>query len=190
LKSQSVIVAIGHTAATLRDAESGILAGAELVTHFTNAMEKLAPHSFAEYLLNNTELPVELILDGVHVSEEVSKQLITRFSDRTILVTDAMSAAGCGDGKYQIGNLEVDVRDAIARLESNGALAGSTLTMKRAFLLSLQSGASLESAVRMSSFNAAQLLKRDHLGISVGAPADILKFDERNGQLSVLEVSP
>ncbi|KGA16815.1 hypothetical protein GM50_13415 [freshwater metagenome] len=45
-----------------------------------------------------------------------------------------MSAAGSSDGKYKIGGLEVEVKDSIARLTSNGSLAGSTLTMEEAFL--------------------------------------------------------
>ena len=188
LKSNSVLVAIGHTASTFQDGEAGLLKDADLVTHFTNAMEKLRPGSFSEYLLDKSELPLELILDGVHVSEDVSKKLLYDYSNRIILVTDAMSAAGCGDGKYRIGNLEVDVRESVARLESSGALAGSTLTMKRAFLHALQQGASLESAVAMTSGNAARLLKRERIGISVGSASEILVFNESSNELSLLEV--
>jgi len=75
---------------------------------------------------------LELIVDGHHVSREDIATIADVASERFIMVTDAMAAAGQPDGNYMIGSLEVEVVDGTARLKSNRALAGSTLTMNRA----------------------------------------------------------
>jgi N-acetylglucosamine-6-phosphate deacetylase len=71
-------------------------------------------------------------VDGHHVSRQDIDLIAEVAGNRMIFVTDAMAAAGQPDGGYNIGNLEVVVASGIARLKSNGALAGSTLTMQGA----------------------------------------------------------
>ena len=75
---------------------------------------------------------VEAISDGVHLHPEVLRWVAASAPGRFALVTDAMGAAGSGDGDYVLGPAAVEVRDGVARLVSNGAIAGSTLTMDRA----------------------------------------------------------
>ena len=70
--------------------------------------------------------------------------------DRLVFITDAMSATGQSDGDYLIGSLAVVVEDGVARLKSNGALAGSTLTMSKAVANARKFGVS-EEVVRNSS---------------------------------------
>lgn len=181
--SQGVIAAIGHTDSSPDQCAAAIEAGASVVTHFNNAMNKRksSPLSAADFLLENSQLPLEVILDGVHLSEDVTAELLGKYSDKLIAVTDAMSAAGCADGNFQIGNLNVTVKNQIARLESNGALAGSTLTMKRVFQSLIESGVDINTAVNITSTNAANLLKNEKIGrIEIGAKAELLHFQEGN----------
>ena len=190
LSSQGVIAAIGHTNANPNQMELAIAAGASVVTHFNNAMQKLdsSDKSSAHYLLDNEVISLEAIFDGVHLQESVEKSLLKDFNSRTIAVTDAMSAAGCGDGNYLIGNLPVVVRNDVARLEDGGALAGSTLTMDRVFLNLVHSGATLEDAVLMTSQNAADLLGIHQIGrIEVGAIADLLEY-QKDGVITRVEL--
>ena len=134
LSKSDVLAAIGHSAGDYDDAIKAVEAGASLVTHFSNGMSKLrdGEKTFATALLYESSIPLELIVDGHHVSREDVVAIAEVASDRIVFVTDAMSAAGQPDGNYMIGSLEVEVVDATARLKSNGALAGSTLTMNRA----------------------------------------------------------
>lgn len=134
LSSQKVIAAIGHSDGTYDDALRAVEAGAGLVTHFSNGMSKLkdGERTFATALLNETDLPLELILDKYHVSENDVDAISKVAPKRIVLVTDAMAAAGQPDGDYTIGELDVVVENEVARLKSNGALAGSTLTMVQA----------------------------------------------------------
>ena len=186
LVSEGVIAAIGHSDADADTARAAIEAGAQVVTHFTNAMAKMVGgESMATEVLAAPEIALELINDGTHVPTDVVATMVKQALDRTILVTDAMSAAGCDDGKYLIGELEVEVKDSLARLVSNGALAGSTLTMERAFINFINKDRSdLISAVHASSTLAAEVLGlKDAGSISVGKKANILAFDGKKIEL-------
>jgi N-acetylglucosamine-6-phosphate deacetylase len=141
--------------------------------------------SMATEVLEDSDISLELINDGTHVPVDVIEVLKKNAMDRTILVTDAMSAAGGNDGKYLIGELEVEVKDSIARLVSNGALAGSTLTMERAFINFInKGGVSIVDAVHASSTRAAHVFGLKNEGsISIGKKANILHFDGKKIEL-------
>lgn len=189
LLSQGVVAAIGHTAATPLEVKAAIDAGAQVVTHFNNAMVKmdLTVDSAAEYLLKHSSLPLEVILDNEHLSAEVSKCLTGDYSSRSIAVTDAMSAAGCGDGEYFIGELEVEVKGNVARLKDGDALAGSTLTMDRAFFNILESGSSISDAVNITSRNAGALFPRlKRSDFYVGSALDFLILSDSQRELKRL----
>ena len=180
LTSQGIVAAIGHSDADADTARAAIDAGAKVVTHFTNAMAKMVGgQSMATEVLDDSDISLELINDGTHVPTDVIEALKKSALDRTVLITDAMSAAGSIDGKYQIGDLEVEVKDSIPRLVSNGSLAGSTLTMERAFLNFLnKDGTNIVDAVHASSTRASQVFGLNNVGsISVGKKANILNFD-------------
>lgn len=186
LTSMGIIAAIGHSDANAELTQKAIEAGAQVVTHFTNAMSKdLSSESMATFALNNSSIALELINDGAHVSKDVITKIIENALQRTILITDAMSAAGALDGMYSIGGLDVEVKDSIARLVSNGSLAGSTLTMEQAFLNFIKKdGISLINAVNAASTLPAKLLKLKDVGsISVGKKANILHFYEEKIEL-------
>jgi N-acetylglucosamine-6-phosphate deacetylase len=186
LASQGIIAAIGHSDADADTARAAIDAGAKVVTHFTNAMAKMVGgQSMATEVLEDSDISLELINDGTHVPVDVIEVLKKNAMDRTILVTDAMSAAGGNDGKYLIGELDVEVKDCIARLVSNGALAGSTLTMERAFINFINKDrVDIVDAVHASSTRAAHVFGLKNVGsISVGKKADILHFDGKKIEL-------
>ena len=180
LSSQGIVAAIGHSDADAATTKRAITAGAQVVTHFSNAMSKnLTGESMATHVLNDSTIALELINDGVHVPKEVIEAVVAKALQRTILITDAMSAAGSSDGMYSIGGLEVEVKDSIARLKWNNSLAGSTLTMEQAFLNFInKDGVSLIDAVHASSTLPAKLLNLEKIGsIAVGNKANILHFD-------------
>ncbi len=133
LAESGVTAAIGHSSGGYEDALQAIDSGAGLVTHFSNGMSKLedGERNFASALLYESELPLELILDGHHISERDVRTILEAASERIVLITDAISSSGVGDGDYKIGNLEVEVIDSVARLKGSGKLAGSTLTMNQ-----------------------------------------------------------
>ena len=135
LRDLGVTVAVGHSNATAAEAISAISAGATVVTHMFNGLPGLDHRSgtITNALLINPDIYFELILDGVHVTHSAVELLLQLAPGRIILVTDAMAAAGGGDGDYTIGDLAVKVENGVATLASNGSLAGSTLTMDAAY---------------------------------------------------------
>ncbi|MFH8467442.1 N-acetylglucosamine-6-phosphate deacetylase [Streptomyces sp. NPDC017991] len=136
LVEHGVIAAIGHTDATYEQTVEAIDAGATVATHLFNAMPVLGhrtPGPIAA-LLEDERITVELINDGIHL-HPASLQLAFHHAGggRVAFITDAMDAAGFGDGRYMLGPLEVEVADGVARLVEGGSIAGSTLTLDRAF---------------------------------------------------------
>jgi len=98
---------------------------------------------------------------------------------RSVLITDAMAAAGMGDGDYGLGGMTVEVRGGVARLAGNGSIAGSTLTMAAAVKFVVdQVGLSLDDAVQMASVTPASVLGHYDIGvIEPGRHADLTVLD-------------
>jgi N-acetylglucosamine-6-phosphate deacetylase len=177
-----VIVAVGHTDATYEQTRAAIDAGATVGTHLFNAMRPLHHREPGPVpaLLEDDRVSVELICDGVHLHPSVIRGAMrTASASRVALVTDAMAAAGTGDGDYLLGQLTVRVRDGIAR-QPDGTIAGSTLTMDRALRCAVDAGASIDEAVTMASTTPARVLgQADRIGsITVGRDADLVVLDQ------------
>jgi N-acetylglucosamine-6-phosphate deacetylase len=189
LASVGVFAAIGHTEGNYQDASIATANGASIVTHFLNAMNKENTEgSIANFVINDPRLAVELIVDGHHLAFEKVQELFTSIGDRIILVSDAMAAAGNGDGLYTIGALPVEVKDGVARLSSNQKLAGSTLTISQAFFnLINHCGLSLNQAVHATSTQPAQVFGLQDRGeIAIGMRADLLSYDSKTQSLTVI----
>ncbi|MFE5662775.1 N-acetylglucosamine-6-phosphate deacetylase [Streptomyces niveus] len=183
LVEHGVIAAIGHTDATYEQTVEAIDAGATVATHLFNAMPPLghrAPGPIAA-LLEDERVTVELINDGTHLHPAALELAFHRAgADRVAFITDAMDAAGFGDGVYQLGPLEVEVKDGVARLAVGGSIAGSTLTLDTAF----KRAATIDrlpvtDIVRAISANPAKLLGvYDRVGsLEPGKDADLVILD-------------
>ncbi|MFE8947599.1 N-acetylglucosamine-6-phosphate deacetylase [Streptomyces sp. NPDC007856] len=183
LAEHGVIAAIGHTDATYEQTVEAIDAGATVATHLFNAMPALghrAPGPIAA-LLEDERVTVELINDGTHLHPAALELAFHRAgADRVAFITDAMDAAGIGDGRYMLGPLEVEVSEGVARLVEGGSIAGSTLTLDRAFRRAVTvDRLSVEDAVQALSVNPARLLGlSDRIGsLEPGKDADLLVLD-------------
>ncbi|MFB7517654.1 N-acetylglucosamine-6-phosphate deacetylase [Streptomyces sp. NPDC056144] len=183
LAEHGVIAAIGHTDATYEQTVDAIDAGATVATHLFNAMPGLghrAPGPIAA-LLEDPRITVELINDGTHLHPAALELAFHHAgAERVAFITDAMDAAGFGDGTYMLGPMEVEVKDSVARLVEGGSIAGSTLTLDRAFKRAATiDGLPVESVVQAISANPARLLGvYDRVGsLEPGKDADIVVLD-------------
>jgi N-acetylglucosamine-6-phosphate deacetylase len=91
-----------------------------------------------------------------------------------------MDAAGFGDGLYMLGPLGVEVSDGVARLVEGGSIAGSTLTLDRAFKRAVTiDRLPVEDVVTALSANPARLLGMyDRVGsLEPGKDADLVVLD-------------
>ena len=180
LTSRGITVALGHSQADAATTNAAFAAGAKLITHFSNGMPKpvAGALTIAEASLAQKKIPLEMIIDGVHVSDEILREVLASGDQRTILITDSMSAAGGADGSYSIGSLDVVVLDGVARLTSNHSLAGSTLTMDKAFVNFLTFNNNIVDCVFAASTLPAKTLGLHAVGeIAVGKKAHILKYN-------------
>ncbi|AYY11543.1 N-acetylglucosamine-6-phosphate deacetylase [Actinobacteria bacterium YIM 96077] len=178
------IAAIGHTDSSFDVAREAIDAGATVATHLFNAMAPVHHRNPGPIvaLLDDPRVTVELILDGAHVHEAIAAHVHrSAGAERIALVTDAMSAAGAGDGDYVLGDLAVRVEDGIARLVDGGSIAGSTLTMDQAFRFAVtRANFSIADAVHAASTTPARALGIAHRtgAISEGYDADLVLLDD------------
>lgn len=183
LADHGVIAAVGHTDATYEQTVAAIDAGATVATHLFNAMPALghrAPGPIAA-LLEDERVTVELINDGTHLHPAALELAFHHAgAGRVAFITDAMDAAGFGDGRYMLGPLEVEVADGVARLVEGGSIAGSTLTLDRAFKRAVTvDRLSVEDTVAALSANPARLLGlSDRIGsLEPGKDADLVLLD-------------
>jgi N-acetylglucosamine-6-phosphate deacetylase len=174
---RKVCVSIGHSDAELEAARAGVRAGARHATHTFNAMRPLDhrdPGILAEVLTDN-QLTADIIADGIHVAPEVVQIFLqAKGVERAVLITDATAAAGMPDGAYQLGPIQVEVKDG--KCTKDGKLAGSVLTMDRAVRnVSQFSDWSLRDAVRAATLNPARAVGlAQHGQVVPGAEANLV----------------
>ncbi|WP_310717806.1 N-acetylglucosamine-6-phosphate deacetylase [Streptomyces lydicus] len=186
LAEAGVIAAIGHTDSSYDATREAIDAGATVATHLFNAMPPLghrAPGPVAA-LLEDERITVELINDGTHLHPAVLQLAVREAgAGRVAFITDAMGAAGMSDGMYPLGPMRVEVTDGVARISEGptaGSIAGSTLTLDRAFKRAVTlDGLTVDQAVQALSANPARLLGiDDRVGsLEVGKDADLVVLD-------------
>ncbi|MDG5483764.1 N-acetylglucosamine-6-phosphate deacetylase [Mycolicibacterium gadium] len=180
-----VVAAVGHTDATYDQTRAAIAAGATVATHLFNAMRPINTREPGPViaLLEDPRATVELIADGVHVDPALYRHVSrSAGADRVSLITDAISAAGMSDGTYQLGPLEVDVVDGVARVAGTPTIAGSTATMDHQFRFAVQHSGldrdeALMAAVRQASVNPARALGLPAAELESGGAADLVVLD-------------
>jgi N-acetylglucosamine-6-phosphate deacetylase len=183
LAGRGIVVAIGHSSATVEEATAAIDAGARLVTHCFNAMPPLHHRSpgLVGAALSDSRVAVSLIADLAHVHPVVlTVALRAKGADRIALVTD--SVAWRGD---HVGGIGITY-DGRAVRRRDGTLAGSALTMARAFAnLVDHCGASLGDAARAAAGTPARVLGLTDRGrIAPGQRADLVALDGDHGVAS------
>jgi N-acetylglucosamine-6-phosphate deacetylase len=181
LTAAGVVVALGHSDASYDQAAAAIRAGAAHATHLFNGMPPLHHRrpGLAGAVLE-AGLAAELIGDGRHVHPALVR-LAASLSACPVLITDAIDAAGVGDGTFDLGGQEVHVHAGEARLVRTQSLAGSTLTMDEALRRAVtDSGLSIEQASAAASANPARVLGLEATigAIAPGRRADLVVLDD------------
>ncbi len=181
LVARGIRVAIGHTEADFALTREAIARGATLLTHALNAMPAIG-HRLpgpVPAALEDDRVTLELILDGVHVHPSVARLLLTAAPQRVALITDAMAAAAHTDGRYRLGELDVQVTDGRALLDDGVTIAGSTLTLDCAVRTAVVDlGLSASDAVGAATAVPAAALGDSTRGLlEPGMRADLVAWD-------------
>ncbi|MFI0908238.1 N-acetylglucosamine-6-phosphate deacetylase [Streptomyces sioyaensis] len=195
LADAGVVAAVGHTDSSYDATRRAIDAGATVATHLFNAMPALghrAPGPVAA-LLEDERITVELINDGTHLHASILQLAVRQAGDgRVAFITDAMGAAGMSDGMYPLGPMQVEVTDGVARISGGptaGSIAGSTLTLDRAFRRAVTvDGLTVDQAVQALSATPARLLGIDDRtgSLSYGKDADLVVLDAAYAVVGVM----
>jgi len=174
-------VSLGHSGATYEEAIAAIDAGARHATHLFNRMTPISHRApgLTGAALERSEITAEVICDGVHVHPSVVRLAVAAKSPNGVMaITDGTAGAGLPRGsRAALGGRIITVGDA-AYLE-DGTIAGSVLTMDRAFeTLVRRAGMTLVEAAIMCSTTPARALKLDGFGmVRTGATADLTVLD-------------
>ncbi len=177
-----VIAVWGHTNATYEECARAAGLGITQATHTYNAMSPLhhrKPGALGATLLLDT-IYAQLIADNIHVHPG-AMALLARCKgiERTVLITDAMRAAGLPDGAYELGGQGVTVQNGACRL-ADGTLAGSILTMDQALVnFMAATGLGLATAWPVTSRTPAQALglAAEFGSLAVGYQCDLVLLD-------------
>ena len=177
---QGFVVQAGHSGATAEEAHGAFDAGARAVTHLFNGMGALGHRApgIAGVALARPDVAIQLIADGVHLAPETAQLALRAAESRSMLVTDASSAAGADDGRTTLGGWDLVVRDGVPLL-ADGTLAGSTVPLMQQVAALVRAGWPLDRAVNLASLHPARYLGLADAGvIRVGVPADLVVLDD------------
>jgi N-acetylglucosamine-6-phosphate deacetylase len=179
LRRRGIVVSLGHSDATSSIAGAAFDAGATAVTHILNAMRPITARDpgLAGVAMTRADVAVMAIIDGVHLAAETVSILIGAVRGRLCLVTDAIEAAGEGDGDFRLGGRPVHVTGGEVRLD-DGTLAGSVLTMNAAVRNLVAHGLRIDEAVDAATRVPAGVIGDLAAGrLHVGGRADIAVVD-------------
>ncbi len=202
LKKRGILASIAHTNATYQAILAAIEAGYTHVTHMYSGMSGLKRinsyriSGVIESTLLLDELTTEIVSDGHHLPPSLMRLIMkAKGLDKVSVVTDAMSAAGLGPGKYSVGGLDVIVEanvaeefeipeeegNYVAKLLTRDAFAASVATMDRCVRNMVKLvGLSIQDAVKMATINPAKVIGVDDKkgSLAEGKDADMVVFDD------------
>lgn len=144
LSSQGIVVSLGHTTAEREIAEKAFNAGAKTVTHLYNGMKK--DGGLVDLVLEREDVLFQMIVDDVHVSRDLVKKACDKAIDRLIITTDAVAAAGLGQGRHKLGDMEIEIRNGRAE-RLDGTLAGGIGTLAKSLEILEELGYSREKTL-------------------------------------------
>ncbi len=156
---RGICVSLGHSDSDLEPVQVAMLAGARHATHTFNAMRPLDHRNpgILGAVLADPGLTADIIADGIHVHPEVVRLFLqAKGPEGAVLITDGLSAAGMGDGRYRLGSFEFEVQGD--RCTRDGTLAGSVLTLGRAVANVMKfADWNLKDAIRLATLNPARV---------------------------------
>jgi len=182
--THGISISGGHSDAWDEEAQEGFARGMRSVTHTFNCMSSARRRGIyrvgglLEFALSEPQISCELIADGHHVSETLTKMLYrVKGPGGICLVTDATAGAGLPNGsQFALFGRDCLVEDGVCLLSDRTALAGSAsrmIDLVRTMVMKVN--VPLCEAVVMATENAARAIGLEWKGrLEVGADADLV----------------
>ncbi|KAK4887816.1 hypothetical protein RN001_004087 [Aquatica leii] len=194
LNALQIRVSVGHSMANLKDGEKAVFNGANLITHLFNAMLPFHHRDPGLVgLLTSNNIPKDktiyfgIISDGIHTHPSALRIAYRTHPDGLILITDGISAMGLEEGKHNIGQLSIEIRNGTAFIVGTNTLCGSIATMDQCVRLFRETtGCSKEFALEAATLHPAAALGISAVKgtLNFGGDADFLFLDEDLNVLS------
>ena len=168
LAGQGVVVSGGHCDPSIDQLKAAIDAGMTMFTHVGNGCPMIMNRhdNITQRVLSLADrLWCCFIADGVHIAfPALGNYLRLAGDERAVIVTDAMSAAGLGAGKFKFARWEVDIgEDLVVWSPDKKHLMGAAVTMKKsAQNLAERVGLSDERIRKLTSTNPRRVI--GHMG--------------------------
>ncbi len=181
--SKKTVVSLAHSAADYVNATLAFREGATHVTHLFNGMNPFLHREpgIVGAALDNPNVFVELICDGVHIHPSMVRAVFKLFgAERICMISDSLSATGMADGEYVLGGQRILKNGEVATLQ-DGTLAGSVCNLYECFKKAvLEMQIPLEEAVLSCTKTPAKSLQVDEKCgiIKEGRNADLLIVNE------------
>jgi len=133
LRELNILVSLGHSSADFDSAMKAFSNGVTMVTHTFNAMKGLHHRAIGPVgaAARRDDVFLGLIADGVHVHSDMIRLLKIIAPKQIVLVSDAISAYGLGDGSFDWDKRLITVENGLCRLPDE-TIAGSTLPLLEA----------------------------------------------------------
>jgi N-acetylglucosamine-6-phosphate deacetylase len=196
LAGEGVVVSLGHHAGTEEDIRAAVDAGASHCTHLGNGAHAVLPRhpNYIWEQLATDGLTAGIIADGHHLPPAVVKSFVrAKGLERTVLVSDAIAAAGLPPGRYpRPGGQTIEITPAgRIQVADTPYLAGSGLRLHQGVGNTVRyAGTTLAQTVHLAARNPARIfgLGGRYGALAPGYAADLLLFrwDEESASLDVV----
>ena len=174
-------ISVGHTMADYETAKKAYDLGATRATHLFNAMPGFLHREPAVVgAAMDSGVFAELICDGHHIHPSMIRAVFRMFPEKVVIITDSLQCAGMPEGyEFEMGNLQMQVRDGAAFLLNQNTLTGSVASLSKCVKNVIEFGISPEDAILSASENPAKAVGAfgDRGSVSVGKCADLVLMD-------------
>lgn len=187
LLESGIVISIGHSNITYKEAQVYFSKGIKLVTHLFNAMTQFGHREpgLVGASLENENVFTPVILDGAHCDYAAARLAYKLKKDKFFLISDA-TFLGKKVANFNWDNFDAHLEDGFYR-NDDGNLAGASISMLEAVQNAYNHlNVSLDEAIKMATSNVATAigLENNYGKIKFGFPASFVKF---NADLSEIE---